>query len=70
MYGRILRCPVEDQPEDCPLKSVREMSVEERIAWMESKTDDELVELHLHHKRCLAQKLSSPAFLDPEKKPT
>jgi hypothetical protein len=63
MYARILRCPVEDNPEDCPLKEVREMPLEERVAWIDSKSDTEIVELYQHHERCLAYKLANPAFL-------
>ncbi len=66
MYGRILRCPVEDNPDDCPLKDVRKMPLEERIAWMDAKTDEEIIELHQHHVRCLAHKLSTPSFLCKE----
>jgi len=63
MYARILRCPVEETPKDCPLKDVRNRPVEERIVWLEGKSDQELVALHEHHKKCLADKLIQPKFL-------
>ena len=66
MYGRILRCPVEDNPDDCPLKEVRSRPLEERIAWMDSKSDEEIIELHLHHIKCVAAKLADPSFLNKE----
>ncbi len=66
MYGRILRCPVEDNPDDCPLKEVWEIPLEDRIAWLELKSDEEIIELHLHHTKCAAAKLSDPSFLNNE----
>ena len=56
MHGRILRCPVENNPVDCPLHTVRQLPVEERIAWLESKTDDEVVALYAQHIDCLNEK--------------
>jgi hypothetical protein len=58
MHGRILRCPLGGNPEDCPLHEVRKWPLEERIAWLESKTNQEIVELYQQHVHCLEQKLA------------
>lgn len=57
MHGRILRCPVGDNPTTCPLHTVRHLSIEERIAWLESKTDDELIAFYEQHIDCMDVKL-------------
>lgn len=57
LHGRILRCPLGGNPEDCPLHDLRMMPLEERIAWLESKTDDEVIDLYQLHNECLECKL-------------
>lgn len=59
MHGRILRCPLGDNPADCPLCEIRLLPVEERIAWLESKTDDEVEALYSFHLRCLDKKYAA-----------
>ncbi len=59
MHGRILRCPLGGNPDDCPLHEVRTWPVEKRVAWLESKTDQEVVELYNCHTKCLEQKLAA-----------
>ena len=61
MYGRILRCPMGDNPKDCPLYEIRLLPVEERLEWLNSKTEFELMELFAHHVLCLEKKISSVA---------
>lgn len=61
MSGRLLRCPLGDNPEDCPLYDIRKLPIEERVAWLQSKTDDEVVALFQQHVQCLKYKVS----LDP-----
>jgi hypothetical protein len=58
LHGRILRCPVGDNPEDCPLYSIRQWPIEERITWLKSKTDEEVVALYEQHMACLKKKTS------------
>ena len=58
MQARILRCPLGDNPEDCPLHEVRQWPVEERLAWLEAVTDEEVVELFKRHCECLEYKLT------------
>ena len=56
MYGRLLRCPVGDNPEDCPLHEIRKLPMEERLLWLEAKSDDEVITLYQQHIDCLARK--------------
>ena len=58
MHGRILRCPVGENPEDCPLHEVRQWPMEKRVAWLESKSDEEVLELYTYHTACLEKKLA------------
>ena len=58
MHGRILRCPLGGNPEDCPLHEVRQRSLEDRLTWLESKTDKEVLELYTYHINCLERKLA------------
>ena len=58
MHARILRCPIEENPEDCPLYEVRKWPVEERLAWLDSKSDEAVVKLYVLHIDCLEHKLS------------
>lgn len=63
MSGRILRCPIDDNPEDCPLHEIRKIPLEERIAWLDSKSDEEVVDLYRRHVKCLRRKISEdPRF--------
>lgn len=57
MYGRLLRCPLGDNPEECPLCDIRKLPMEKRITWLESKTDQEVIELYDLHSACLTHKL-------------
>lgn len=59
MHGRILRCPLGGNPTDCPLHEVREWPVEKRVAWLNAKSDAEVIELYDYHSNCLEQKLAS-----------
>jgi hypothetical protein len=57
LHGRILRCPLGDNPEDCPLHELRKLPVEKRVAWLESQTDEEIISLYDRHIECLECKL-------------
>jgi len=57
LHGRILRCPLGGNPSDCPLHELRKLPVEQRIAWLESKTDEEVIDLYHQHNACLECKL-------------
>ena len=58
MHGRILRCPLGGNPEDCPLHDVRTWPMEERVVWLESSTNQEVVKLYNYHINCLEEKLA------------
>ncbi len=58
MHGRILRCPLGGNPEDCPLYEVRKWPIEERLVWLDSKTNEEVVALYHRHNDCLEQKMA------------
>ena len=61
LHGRILRCPLGGNPEDCPLHEIRKLGVEDRIAWLESNTDEEIIALYELHSECLECKLEESA---------
>jgi hypothetical protein len=61
MHGRILRCPLGNNPADCSLHDLRLLPVEERIAWLEEKSDDEVEVLYGFHLRCLDKKYADAA---------
>ena len=52
MHARILRCPVGDNPEDCPLHEIRKWPLEERLAWLHQKNDEEIIALYTRHINC------------------
>ena len=56
LHGRILRCPLGGNPEDCPLHEIRKMPIEDRLTWINSKTDEEIKELLMQHIDCLEKK--------------
>ena len=70
LHGRILRCPLGENPEDCPLHEIRKLPVEDRIAWLESNTDEEIIArmmipLCIEVVRCIEEKIvASPAEAD------
>jgi len=57
LHGRILRCPLGGNPADCPLHEIRMMPIEKRVMWLESQSDEEVVELYHRHNTCLECKL-------------
>jgi hypothetical protein len=61
MHGRILRCPLGGNPTDCPLYNIRLLPVEERLKWLDSKTDFELTALFGYHIQCLEKKRAAGA---------
>ncbi len=56
LHGRILRCPMGGNPKSCPLHEIRLLPVQERIMWLESKTDEAVEVIYRSHVACLAQK--------------
>ncbi|MCF7817015.1 MAG: hypothetical protein K9M54_03970 [Kiritimatiellales bacterium] len=61
LHGRILRCPLGENPNDCPLHDLRLKPIEERLAWLEARPDPEVVELYIQHVMCMKRKLTEQA---------
>jgi hypothetical protein len=60
MHGRLLQCALGGNPADCPLYEIRQLPIEERIEWLDSKEDEELMKLFTYHTKCLAEKNHKP----------
>lgn len=56
MHGRLLRCSMGGNPLGCPLYTIRQLPVKERLDWLDSKTDEELEALFEGHLHCLEEK--------------
>jgi hypothetical protein len=59
MHGRLLRCPAGGNPSDCPLFEIRQLSIEARIKWLNSQSDDDVLDMFLNHVRCADEKLGA-----------
>lgn len=59
LHGRILRCPLGGNPVECPLHEIRKRCMEDRVKWLESQSDEEVVELYQLHNACLECKLEN-----------
>ncbi len=59
MHGRILRCSLGGNPKECPLHEIRQRSIEERIVWLDSKSEEEVEALFSYHLKCLDEKTES-----------
>lgn len=59
LHGRILRCPVAENPKDCPLYEIRLLPIEKRIEWLNSKSEEQVEALYSYHIRCMDKKLSA-----------
>jgi len=57
MHARILRCPLGDNPTDCPLYEVRKWPMEKRLAWLDAMTDEETIDLFHRHTDCQKHKM-------------
>ncbi len=55
--GLMIACPVtQDNPFDCPLKSVRLLPLRERYRWLETLQPDQLRGFHAQHCACIQRK--------------
>jgi|GEM_PF-2269727 len=55
--GLMIACPVtQDNPFDCPLKSVRQLPLRERYRWLDSLRTDQLHEFLTQHGKCIMRK--------------
>ena len=53
LYARLLRCSQGNNPADCFLYTIRQLPVEERFEWLDSRSDDEVAALVSTHMACL-----------------
>ena len=59
IFGLTVACPFElDNPDDCPLREIRLLSLRERKNWVYGKSVGECESIHKHHKACLQKKES------------
>ena len=66
LYGRVLHCSEEEEnPEDCPLHELRQLPVEERMTWLESRTDEDVEAIFRYHLQCSTNKRSQGRVVTP-----
>lgn len=56
LFGLIFRCPLGGNPADCQGHAIRELPIEDRIAWLDGLSDEECSQVYARHLDCLAQK--------------
>ncbi len=59
VFGLTVTCPFSnDNPSDCPLYKVRQLSLKERKSWVNGLTNEECKETYERHVKCLNVKES------------
>jgi len=57
MAGLLVACPVtQDNPFDCPLKSVRQLPLRERYRWLDALRPDQMRTFLAQHGACIVRK--------------
>ena len=56
LHGRILRCPVEDDPPDCQFFTIRQLPLEKRLDWLAELSDETALALYDRHLSCFRDK--------------
>lgn len=57
LHGLTVACPLNQcNPDDCALSGIRKKALQERFSWVESLTEDEVVEILENHSVCLRTK--------------
>jgi len=51
-------CPLEEALASCPLNDIMELSVKERIAWLEQMSGEDMEKIIFHHQNCLEKRIS------------
>ena len=59
LVGLVVECQMGDNPEDCPLYEKRNLSFSDRIEWLKSLSDNEILGIYSAHRECLAAKLAT-----------
>ncbi len=63
MVGLLSACPFsQDNPSECPLHTVRELSYQQRIEWLNTLPDEAIEYLLEHHRSCLLHKESEQTY--------
>lgn len=56
LMGLIIECPFGGNPKDCPLYERRKLPMNDKIEWVKSLSDDELLKAYQVHCECLRKK--------------
>ena len=57
LIGLLVACPFgQDNPSSCPLHSIRERPLPERVAWLDLLEEEEVLLLLENHRQCLGVK--------------
>lgn len=54
--GLAVGCPLSEVDEHCPLKDVRSLPMEKRLAWLNDKSDAEITNFFSQHFACLKKR--------------
>ncbi|MCX6895456.1 MAG: hypothetical protein NTZ16_08180 [Verrucomicrobia bacterium] len=61
----IVACPLDSSnPQNCPLRQLREQPLTERVRWLRALADEELAYLVSYHQVCLNTKLQAEPLLN------
>ncbi len=52
----MIDCPYGKPLDECPAKSIRQLPIKERIAFVDAMDEHAVDEVLAHHKRCLHQR--------------
>lgn len=61
-YGLVFGCPMKEEIETCAYKHIRQLSLPERIAYLNSLTSYDRAVLIKEHKSCLCQRENKVPF--------
>ena len=55
LYNLAIMCPIDVNPDYCPLHEIRKLPMDERMKWIDGLTHEKRVQLYLNHKQCMCQ---------------
>ena len=58
MQARLLRCPLGNNPDNCPLHDIRLLPMDQRYDWLDRQSDDDVLQLFQHHNECVKRRLA------------
>lgn len=56
LMGLIVECPMDGNPEECPLYEKRYLALSDRVEWIKSLFDNEIFSIYSAHLDCLNAK--------------